>query len=213
MQERREKIKNGEDTPSDLLGTLLMSVDPKDGSTLTDEELWEDVHDVMGAGHETTGTTTAAVLYCVSTHPEVEEKLMAELRTVCGEPSLLFEARVHLRCALRTGDMNVGLTFSLDAGDEAPTYEDLEKLTYLKQVVKEVLRLYPAIPMFPREASCDDILPTGHRVDAGAALLVLRGLHAFHSNHIYSPHATCNTDVYCCVLWNSANSPWDTSKC
>ena len=54
------------------------------------------------------------------------------------------------------------------AGTEPPTYEDLKKLPYLEQVVKEVLRLYPAIPMFPREASVDDVLPTGHRVDAGA---------------------------------------------
>ena len=53
------------------------------------------------------------------------------------------------------------------AGDKPPSFEDLENLVYLKQVVKEVLRLYPAIPMFPREASTDDILPTGHRVDAG----------------------------------------------
>jgi cytochrome P450 len=60
---------------------------------------------------------------------------------------------------------------AVTAGVNAPTYEDLEKLTYLKQVVKEVLRLYPAIPMFPREASMDDILPTGHRVDAGAPFL------------------------------------------
>lgn len=52
-------------------------------------------------------------------------------------------------------------------GTAAPTYEDLERLPYLKQVIKEVLRLYPAIPMFPREATTDDILPTGHRVDAG----------------------------------------------
>lgn len=28
-----------------------------------DEELWEDVHDVMGAGHETTATTAAAAIY------------------------------------------------------------------------------------------------------------------------------------------------------
>lgn len=84
LQARRNSIQKGEKTPDDLLGTLLSSVDPEDGSSLTDEELWEDVHDVMGAGHETTGTTTAAVLYCVSTNPEVEEKLIAELREVCG---------------------------------------------------------------------------------------------------------------------------------
>lgn len=32
-------------------------------SSLADEELWEDVHDVMGAGHETTATTAAAAIY------------------------------------------------------------------------------------------------------------------------------------------------------
>ena len=84
LQARRNSIQKGEKTPDDLLGTLLSSVDPEDGSSLTDEELWEAVHDVMGAGHETTGTTTAAVLYCVSTNPKVEEKLIAELREVCG---------------------------------------------------------------------------------------------------------------------------------
>jgi hypothetical protein len=35
--------------------------------------------------------------------------------------------------------------------------------------VKEVLRLYPAIPVFPREAAADDVLPTGHPVSAGEA--------------------------------------------
>ncbi len=43
----------------------------QNGQRLDDEELWEDVHDVMGAGHETTATTSAAVIYCVSAHPEV----------------------------------------------------------------------------------------------------------------------------------------------
>jgi hypothetical protein len=33
--------------------------------------------------------------------------------------------------------------------------------------VKEVLRLYPAIPVFPREAAADDVLPSGHPVSAG----------------------------------------------
>lgn len=33
--------------------------------------------------------------------------------------------------------------------------------------MKEVLRLYPAIPVFPREAAADDVLPSGHPVSAG----------------------------------------------
>jgi cytochrome P450 len=35
--------------PQDLLGILLTAAD-ESGQAMTDEELWEDVHDVMGAG-------------------------------------------------------------------------------------------------------------------------------------------------------------------
>ena len=34
--------------------------------------------------------------------------------------------------------------------------------------LRQVLRLYPAIPIFPREALADDMLPSGDRVQAGA---------------------------------------------
>ena len=53
-------------------------------------------------------------------------------------------------------------------GGRPPQYTDLEALQYTTQAVKEVLRLYPAIPIFPREAAAADRLPSGHRVDAGA---------------------------------------------
>jgi cytochrome P450 len=97
-------LRAGEQGPDDLLGTLLTTVD-EDGTALTDEELWEDVHDIMGAGHETTATTTAAVLYNVSVHPEVESKLLKELRAVCGAPRAHMHAphalpwRTQTRCA------------------------------------------------------------------------------------------------------------------
>lgn len=38
----------------------------------------------MGAGHETTATTTAAVLYCIAAHPEVEARVVQELEAVLG---------------------------------------------------------------------------------------------------------------------------------
>lgn len=39
----------------------------------------------MGAGHETTATTAAAALHAVGAHPQVEARLLAELREVLGE--------------------------------------------------------------------------------------------------------------------------------
>eukprot|EP00878_Enallax_costatus_P019160 GHUV01020204.1.p1 GENE.GHUV01020204.1~~GHUV01020204.1.p1 ORF type:complete len:498 (+),score=145.15 GHUV01020204.1:378-1871(+) len=134
IQERRIALAAGEAVPQDLLGVLLTAADER-GEHMTDEELWEDVHDVMGAGHETTATTTAAALYCISAHPAVEAQLQAELQSVLGI--------------------------------RAPTYADLEHLPYLQACIKETLRLYPAIPVFPREAAADDVLPTGHPVNQG----------------------------------------------
>lgn len=46
------------------------------GNALTNEELWEDVHDVMGAGHETTATTMTASLFLISQHPHVLAQVM-----------------------------------------------------------------------------------------------------------------------------------------
>lgn len=48
-QERRFALAEGRPVPQDLLGVLLAAADEQ-GRALTDEELWEDVHDVMGAG-------------------------------------------------------------------------------------------------------------------------------------------------------------------
>lgn len=39
----------------------------------------------LPAGHETTATTTAAALYCISAHPAVEAQLQAELQAVLGD--------------------------------------------------------------------------------------------------------------------------------
>ncbi len=61
----------------------------------------------------------------------------------------------------------------LDAvlGHRDPTLEDLPRLPYTLQVVKEVLRLYPPAPFYVRDAVGDDTL-CGYRIPAGTAVML-----------------------------------------
>jgi cytochrome P450 len=56
-------------------------------------------------------------------------------------------------------------------GEAPPTINDLKRLPYTLQVVKEVLRLYPAAPMYARDAVADDELD-GFRIPAGTRTIL-----------------------------------------
>jgi len=60
---------------------------------------------------------------------------------------------------------------SVLVGDAPPTINDLKRLPYTLQVVKEVLRLYPAAPMYARDAVADNELD-GVRIPAGTRTIV-----------------------------------------
>jgi cytochrome P450 len=56
-------------------------------------------------------------------------------------------------------------------GDDAPTLQVLHHLPYTLQVVKEVLRLYPAAPFYARDAIADDQIG-GFDVPSGATIML-----------------------------------------
>ncbi len=56
-------------------------------------------------------------------------------------------------------------------GDREPTVEDLKRMTYTLQVIKETLRLYPAAPLYARDAIQDDVID-GKRIPAGSTLIL-----------------------------------------
>lgn len=56
-------------------------------------------------------------------------------------------------------------------GDRFPTVEDLHRLSYTLQVIKEVLRLYPAAPVYARDAVGTDTLD-GYAVPAGSIIML-----------------------------------------
>ena len=47
-------------------------------------------------GHETTATTTAAALYCISVHPAVEQQVLQELQAVLGDRPPRYDDLEHL---------------------------------------------------------------------------------------------------------------------
>ena len=59
-------------------------------------------------------------------------------------------------------------------GGRPPTFKDVQegRLTYTQRVVKESLRKYAPINLFPRLVENDDTLPTGHKVKAGDFILL-----------------------------------------
>ncbi|ORZ23676.1 cytochrome P450 [Lobosporangium transversale] len=50
------------------------------------------------------------------------------------------------------------------ASGTAPSYDDIKKLKYQKQVINEVLRLYPPVPYNTRHSVEEDVLPNGYYI-------------------------------------------------
>jgi cytochrome P450 len=65
----------------DLLSLLLRAQD-EDGSGMTDQQLRDEAMTLFLAGHETTALLLSWTWYLLAQHPDVEARLLAELRTV-----------------------------------------------------------------------------------------------------------------------------------
>ncbi len=65
--------------PADLLTGLLTATDEETGKPLTDTEIRDEIATIFFAGYETTTTTLAWLWYLLTTHPQVQEKLLAEM--------------------------------------------------------------------------------------------------------------------------------------
>ncbi|CAK0787662.1 hypothetical protein CVIRNUC_010884 [Coccomyxa viridis] len=100
---------------------LLRAKDPKTGRRLSDRKMFPEIAALFFAGVDTTGHTGTFCLFAISQHPEVEEKVVAEL----AEHGLL-----------ATKD---------NPNPRTLAYPDLGKLTYLQAVIKETLRMYPPV--------------------------------------------------------------------
>ena len=72
----------------DLVSLLLGSADPETGRRMSDDELADNIATFIAAGHETTANGLAWTFHLLSRHPEVEARLVAEVRRVAGDGPL-----------------------------------------------------------------------------------------------------------------------------
>lgn len=113
----------------------------KSRGAVTDEEIREHVNLVIFAGHDTSAFTIAHTILLLAMHPKVESRVMDELNEVFGGQPI----------------------------DSDLTMEQVNRLIYLEQVIKESLRLYPVVPFLLRHCTEDTklsncVIPKGTEV-------------------------------------------------
>jgi cytochrome P450 len=68
----------------DLLSVLLNARDEEDGSRISDRQIRDEVMTMFLAGHETTANALSWTWYLLAQHPQVQERVRAEARSVLG---------------------------------------------------------------------------------------------------------------------------------
>jgi cytochrome P450/NADPH-cytochrome P450 reductase len=127
---------------NDLLTRLLTVADPETGERLDLDVVRDQILMHLSNGFNGPSITGGWLAYVLATHPEVEEKLLAEIDSISG------------------GDPDYDLQL-----------EDLMRLPYVTQVIKETLRIYPPMPVTIRRSLADGRLGR-YRIRKGDVILV-----------------------------------------
>jgi len=129
-------------TQTDLLSRLVSTPDPETGELLDVTTIRDQVLMHLSNGFNGPSITGAWLAYVLATHPDVEEKLIAEIDSITG------------------GDPDYDLQ-----------YDDLMTLPYTTQVIKETMRVYPPMPITIRRSLKDGLLGR-YRIRKGDIILV-----------------------------------------
>lgn len=146
--------RNSGESPGDLLSMLMEARDEDDNSQMNDKQLRDELITLIIAGHETTSNTLSWTWMLLAQYPEVQSKLLEEIKTV-------LEGRT-------------------------PTVADLPRLRYASLVIKESMRLYPAVPTLGREATKDCEIG-GYTIPAGCAIIISQWVMHHHPKYFENP--------------------------
>jgi cytochrome P450/NADPH-cytochrome P450 reductase len=141
----KERRNNGNDpTKKDLLSFMLSGIDRKTGQRLDDKQIRDETITFLIAGHETTSGLLSFATYALLNNPDVLERAYAEVDRVLGP------------------DLSV-----------KPSYAQVNRLTYVAQILKETLRLWPTAPAFGVAPLQDTMIGGQYRLKRRYHLVVL----------------------------------------
>ncbi|HEU0084408.1 MAG TPA: cytochrome P450, partial [Bradyrhizobium sp.] len=142
----RRKNADAADAKKDMLNAMLTGVDRATGEQLDDVNIRYQINTFLIAGHETTSGMLSCAIYALLKHPEVLQKAYEEVDRVLGPDT-----------------------------DARPTYQQVTQLTYITQILKEALRLWPPAPIYGIAPLEDEVIGGRYKLkkDTFIAVLVL----------------------------------------
>ncbi len=143
VAERRKNAEAAADK-KDMLGAMMTGVDRATGERLDDVNIRYQINTFLIAGHETTSGMLSCTLYALLKHPEVLRKAYEEVDRVLG-PDI----------------------------DARPTYQQVTQLTYITQILKEALRLWPPAPAYGIAPLKDETIGGKYKLEKNTLVLVL----------------------------------------
>ena len=143
VAERRRNAEAAEGK-KDMLGAMMTGVDRATGEQLDDVNIRYQINTFLIAGHETTSGLLSCTLYALLKHPDVLKKAYEEVDRVLGP------------------DINV-----------KPTYQQVTQLTYITQILKEALRLWPPAPAYGIMPLSDETIGGQYKLRKNSFILVL----------------------------------------
>ncbi len=143
VAERRKSAEDAQDK-KDMLGAMMTGVDRVTGEQLDDVNIRYQINTFLIAGHETTSGLLSCAIYALLKHPEVLKKAYEEVDRVLGP------------------DINA-----------KPTYQQVTQLTYITQILKEALRLWPPAPAYGISPLSDETIGGKYKLKKNTFITVL----------------------------------------
>ncbi|MGO4711395.1 bifunctional cytochrome P450/NADPH--P450 reductase [Bradyrhizobium sp. 2TAF24] len=142
----RERRRNAEAAAGkkDMLAAMVSGVDRTTGEHLDDVNIRYQINTFLIAGHETTSGMLSCAIYAMLKHPEVLRRAYEEVDRVLGPDTAV-----------------------------KPTYQQVTQLTYITQILKETLRLWPPAPAFGVSPLQDEVIGGQYRLKKGTFVTVL----------------------------------------